>query len=465
MSKYYHFWISGCQMNYADARQVADRLEQLGYRPTAVVEKADVIVLQTCTVRQQSEERAVGRLSSLRPLKENRPDLTLAMMGCVVGVRGNQFLEEKFPYVDVWMPPASDGSPLLSYLTQQEDRAYEAASTAARFAIQDEETSLPLLETVDSVSAPVAVVYGCSHACSFCIIPQRRGIERTRPVGEIVAEVRSLVARDVKEVVLLGQIVDRYGKDIADGPDLADLLRVVNDVEGLERIRFLTSHPNYMTDKILRAVAELPKAMPQIEVPIQAGDDAVLEEMKRGYTSQQYRELIHRIRALVPDVAIHTDIIVGFPGESEEKFQNTYNILAELELDKVHLARYSPRPGTVSARRLADNVPDEVKRERFQRLEDLQRQISLGKMRAYLGETVEVLVEDLHKGRWRGRTPQNKLVFFDDPRDLKGELVDVQVTWAGPWSMSGKAVDCPAEVERMESETAVSNSIPLPLIG
>jgi tRNA-2-methylthio-N6-dimethylallyladenosine synthase len=447
MSKYYHFWISGCQMNYADARQVADRLEQLGYQPTAEAEQADVIILQTCTVRQQSEDKALGRLSSLRPLKEARSDLALAMMGCVVGVKGNHVLQKHFPFVDVWMPPASDGSPLISHLLQGEDEAFEAANTAARFAAQDGDLALPMLQQAGQVSAPVAVVYGCSHACSFCIIPQRRGIERTRPVGEIVAEARSLVARGVKEVVLLGQIVDRYGKDIPDGPDLADLLRVVNGVEGLERIRFLTSHPSYMTDEILHAVAELPKVMPQIEVPIQAGDDKVLEDMKRGYTSDQYRRLVHRIRDIVPDVAIHTDIIVGFPGETAQQFQRTFDLLAELRLDKVHLARYSPRPGTVSERRMADDVPDEEKRERFQRIEELQREISLAKMRAYLGETVEVLVEDLHKGRWRGRNPQNKLVFFDDPRELKGELVKVDITWAGPWSMSGKAVDCPAPAE------------------
>ncbi len=203
---------------------------------------------------------------------------------------------------------------------------------------------------------PVAVVYGCSHACTFCIIPQKRGRERSRPVGEIVAEVRGLVAQGVKEVVLLGQIVDRYGVDIGGGPDLADLLRVVSDVDGLERIRFLTSHPNYMTDRILRAVADLPKVMPQIEVPIQAGDDDVLEAMKRGYTREQYRALIQRVRQVIPDAAIHCDVIVGFPGETAAQFQATYDILAELRLDKLHLARYSPRPGTVSARRLADDV-------------------------------------------------------------------------------------------------------------
>ena len=448
MSKTYHFWITGCQMNYADARRVATELERLGYRPTPRAEDADVVVLETCTVRQQSEDKAYHKLQSLRPLKARRPEMTVAVMGCVVGVRGNEALTQRFPFVDVFMEPSTDGLPLVSHLTQDSDYALEMAETTARHALMDEDPlPIPLPESgggqpaPQPVSAPVAIVYGCSHACTFCIIPQKRGRERSRPVGEIVAEVRGLVAQGVKEVVLLGQIVDRYGTDYGDGPDLADLLRVVSDVDGLERIRFLTSHPNYMTDRILRAVAELPKVMPQIEVPIQAGDDEVLEGMKRGYTREQYRALIGRVREAIPDAAIHCDVIVGFPGETAAQFQATYDILAELRLDKLHLARYSPRPGTVSARKMADDVSDEEKRRRFHLIEGLQKTIATEKMRVYLGQTVEVLVEERDKGRWRGRTPHNKLVFFDDSRELRGQLVPVHVTHTGPWSMSGKAAD------------------------
>src|SRR5690606_29017126 len=236
-------------------------------------------------------------------------------------------------------------------------------------------------------------VYGCSHACTFCIIPFRRGVERSRPVAEIVDEIRGLVAQGVREVTLLGQIVDRYGYDWrgdlgnsttvrafagSDGDqdyDLADLLAAVNDIEGLWRIRFLTSHPNYMTDRILHAVRDLPKVCEHIEVPIQAGDDDVLEEMRRGYTNAQYRALVEHTRATIPDVAIHTDIIVGFCAETEQQFERTYEVLADLKLDKVHLARYSPRPGTVSERRMADDVPEAEKVRRHQRLEELQEAI------------------------------------------------------------------------------------------
>ncbi len=458
MTKTYNFWITGCQMNYADARRVATQLEKLGYRATSRTEEADVVVLQTCTVRQQSEDKAYGKLQNLAYLKQQRPDMTIAVMGCVVGVRGNQALEQRFPFVDVFMEPSTDGLPLVSHLTQGDVYAYETAVTNHRHALQDEEVILPAHQRGKLVSAPVSVVYGCSHACTFCIIPQKRGKERSRPVGEIAAEVRSLVAQGVKEVVLLGQIVDRYGYDVSDGPDLADLLRVINDVEGLQRIRFLTSHPNYMTDKILYAVRDLPKVMPQIEVPIQAGDNQVLENMKRGYTREQYRDLVHHIRDLMPDAAIHTDIIVGFPGETEAQFMRTYEILDELQLDKIHLARYSPRPGTVSERRMVDDVPDAEKRRRFHLIEALNERISQSKMQRWLGETVEVLVEERHKGRWQGRTPHNKLVFFDDPRELRGELVQVKINHTGPWSMSGTAVDRPTPPP--EPETA---AIPLTL--
>lgn len=445
-------------MNYADARQVANRLERIGYRGTATADDADVIILQTCTVRQQAEDKAFGRLQSLKPLKEVKPDLTLAMMGCIVGVKGNEDLKARYPYVDVWMPPATDGSSLISHLLQGEDQNYEEQSIHHRYAIQDGEAIVPAQKKGLNISAPVAVVYGCSHACTFCIIPHRRGVERTRPIGDIVSEVRSLVGQGVREVVLLGQIVDRYGKDIPDGPDLADLLPVVHDVEGLKRIRFLTSHPNYMTDQILYAVRDLPKVMPQIEVPIQAGDDEILAKMKRGYSVQDYRQLIHRIREIDPSSAIHNDIIVGFPGESEEQFRRTYDLLEELEFDKVHIARYSPRPGTVSARRMKDDVPEGEKRKRFHLLESLQKDISSRKMALWLGQTVEVLVEDKHKGRWRGRTPQGKLVFFDDGRNRRGDLVDVQITYAGPWSLSGVPADQKTRVSQ------ASESIPLTLI-
>ncbi len=485
--KRYHIWTIGCQMNEADSGRVAAELDALGYVPTDDPRQADVIVLNTCVVRQSAEDRAIGHLWALKPLKERDPGRVIALMGCLVGIKPNPALRQRFPFVDVFMPPSEPG-PLIGYLQSRETgledeaKTLDAAWTAARHAFQDygspeaaaiglvdEDTwpalpdtpaspapgpwspapgsQPPVLQSVRHVSlhghppvtANVPVVYGCSHACTFCIIPYRRGVERSRPLAEVVAEVRGLVAQGVREVTLLGQIVDRYGKDFPDQrPDLADLLAAVHEIEGLWRIRFLTSHPNYMSDRILQAVATLPKVCEQIEVPVQAGDDEVLANMKRGYTADDYRRLVHHIRATIPGAAIHTDIIVGFPGETAAQFQRTYDLLAELRLDKAHLAMYSPRPGTVSARRMADDVPAEEKKRRWEALDRLQEQVVGEINRRLLGQTVEVLVEDLHKGKWRGRTRLNKLVFFADEADWRGKLARVRINWAGPWSMIGE---------------------------
>lgn len=430
----YHIWTEGCQMNVADSLRVASALEHLGYQSTREVEEANIIVLNTCVVRQSAEDKAYGRLTSLRPLKEKQPNLVINLMGCLVGVKGHEKLQKRFPFVDVFSPP-SDPGPLVSYLTQDETRQQEQVETANRFAAMDGDLLIPMNERGKLVASHVPVVLGCSHACTFCIIPYQRGIERSRPVGEIVAEVRSLVSQGVREITLLGQIVDRYGKDVPDGPNLSALLRIVHDIDDLKRIRFLTSHPNWMTDELLETVASLPKVMPHIEVPVQAGDDVILENMKRGYTSDDYRRLVEKIRTKIPNVAIATDVIVGFPGETEAQYQNTYNLLEELRLDVVHLARYSTRPGTVSARRMEDDVPDEEKWHRFRYLEEQQERIS-GEINAlYLGETVEVLFEEKQKKRWRGRTPTNKLVFVETDDDLRGKTRNVRVTWTGPWSM------------------------------
>ncbi len=421
-------------MNVADSQRVGSSLEHLGYTFTETIEEADVIVLNTCVVRQSAEDKAIGRLSSLLPLKRQNPNLVINLMGCLVGVRGAEKLRERLPYVDVFSPP-SDPGPLVSYLSQGEVRSLEDSETTRRFLMMDDELILPQHERGNLVSAHVPVVYGCSHACTFCIIPFRRGVERSRAVGDIVAEIRSLAAQGVKEVTLLGQIVDRYGKDVPDGPNLAGLLRVVHEVEGIERIRFLTSHPNYFGDDLMDAVAELPKVMPHIEVPIQAGDDEVLGNMKRGYTQQDYRDLVEKIRQRIPDCSIATDIIVGFPGETEEQFMETHRVLSDLKLDVAHLARYSSREGTVATRRMDDNVSDEEKMRRFRMLEEVQEEIVAQINKKYLGQTVEVLFEDKVKNRWRGRTPTNKLVFVESDEDLKGKVRPVTVTWTGPWSM------------------------------
>lgn len=432
----YHIWTEGCQMNVADSQRVASALEYLGYTATHRAEEADVIVLNTCVVRQSAEDKAYGRLSSLRPLKKARPDLVINLMGCLVGVKGNARIVERFPYVDVLSPP-SDPAPLVEYLLRRDERGLQQSETALRYQLQDEELILPLSERGKLVSAFIPIVLGCSHACTYCVIPYQRGVEQSRPPQEILREVNSLVDQGVKEITLLGQIVDRYGKDHPDYPNLSGLLRRLSQIEGLLRIRFLTSHPNWMTDELLDTVTELPKVMPHIEVPVQAGDDQVLANMRRGYTSGQYRALVEKIRARIPGVSIGTDVIVGFPGESEVQFENTRRLLADLRMDVAHLARYSPREGTVSARRMPDDVPDAEKWRRFRLLEEQQERVAAEIHASHLGKTVEVLFEEKVRGRWKGRTPTNKLVFVETEADLRGQALLVEITWSGPWSMRG----------------------------
>lgn len=423
-------------MNVADSRRIASALEGLNYQSTPKAEDADVIVLNTCVVRQSAEDSAVGRISSLKNIKLKRPDTVINVMGCLVGIKSTLDLEEQFPHVDVFSAP-SDPGPLMAYLTQEESKIWQQEATSRRFAFMDGELTLPEADRSQLVSAFVPVVLGCSHACTYCIIPYRRGIERSRPVEDVLKEVSSLVSQGVKEITLLGQIVDRYGLDLPEKSSLSELLKLVHDIEGLTRIRFLTSHPNWFSSDLMDTVASLSKVMPHIEVPHQAGDDQVLQNMKREYSIDRYCQLVGEIRDRIPEVSIATDLIVGFPGETSEQFQRSYDVLKELKLDVVHLARYSVRPGTVAARKMEDDIPDNEKWNRFRLIEELQEGIAAEINQKYLGEAVEVLFEGKNKGRWRGRTPTNKLVFVESELDLLGTLQPVKITWAGPWSMQG----------------------------
>lgn len=432
----YHIWTEGCQMNVSDSQRVATALENFGYIRSKDPAEADVIVLNTCVVRQSAEDKAYGRLSSLKPLKLKNPDLVINLMGCLVGIRGNPGLKKRFPYVDVFSPP-SDPQPLMDYLMERAAKSLEKAETETRYSFQDGSLQESTAIKEQPVTAFVPIVLGCSHACSYCVIPGKRGKEQSRDPDEIFNEVNALVNQGVKEVTLLGQIVDRYGKDRSGSPDLPALLHRLAQIEPLQRIRFLTSHPLWMTDELLETVAAEAKIMPHIEVPVQAGDDEVLRQMRRGYTAEQYRRLIGRIRSIIPGSSIATDVIVGFPGETEEQFKRTYDLLDELKMDVAHLARYSPRPGTVAAETMNDDVPEEEKWRRFRMLEDLQEKIVAGIHNRYLGKPVEVLFEEEKGNRWRGRTATNKLVFTESEKDLRGKLVNVVISWAGPWSMIG----------------------------
>lgn len=435
-SMYYYIWTIGCQMNVADSQRVSSALEKLGYLPSNRAEEADVIVLNTCVVRQNAEDKAYGRLNSLRNLKTRRPDMVINLMGCMVGVKGNPDLNKAFPFVDVFSPP-SDPYPLIQHLFLSSNHSLELPENEAWTNLMQSSLAIPQIEQGRLISAYVPVVDGCSHGCSYCIVPFRRGIEHSRPLDEITAEVSCLVEQGIREITLLGQIVDRYGVDLSNGTSLAVLLQAIHEIDGVKRIRFLTSHPNWMTDELIATVAELPKVCEHFELPAQSGDDEILKRMKRGYTVDSYRRLINDIRQRLPQSSLATDIIVGFPGETSEQFKHSYNLLEELQFDVAHLARYSPRPGTVAARRLEDDVPEGEKMRRFRALEELQARIA-GEINAkFKGTIVKVLVEEKQKRRWKGRTRTNKLVFFEAEEDIQGQIVPVRIEWTGPWSMRG----------------------------
>ncbi len=445
---HYHIWTIGCQMNMADSQRVAAGLERLGYLPAGRAEEADVIVLNTCVVRQQPEDKATGRLNQLRRVKERHPERILALMGCMVGAREVAALQARFPWVDAFLPP-SDPTELWALLAERgqvdEAQTLIADAEARRLALGRSDMVLPPSQQGQIVTAHLPIVLGCSHACTYCVIPYRRGVERSRPMATILAEARHMAAQGIKEITLLGQIVDRYGYDLPEFAGAAEtplvtLLRQVHEIEGLERLRFLTSHPNWMKDDLLRAVAKLPKVCEHIEVPIQAGDDEILARMRRGYTVADYRRLVARLREVIPGVSIATDIIVGFPGESAAQFQHTYDLLAELKLDKVHVARYSARPLTVATRTMNDDVPPAEKERRRKAIDSLQATIVDELNARYLGHTVEVLVEGYHAGqqRWFGRTRTDRPVFFPAEGDWRGQLAQVKITWSGPWSLIGE---------------------------
>jgi tRNA-2-methylthio-N6-dimethylallyladenosine synthase len=416
----YYLWSIGCQMNDADSARAAEALEQMGFVRVEDPGKADVLLLNTCVVRQSAEDKVRGHLASLKAVKRRRPDAFLAVMGCFVN--DAQILHQQYPYVDLFLRP-SDVEGFVKAVRE-------------RLALGDRWVRPPLPAPV---SVYVPIVYGCDHFCTYCIVRLRRGKQRSRPPEEIIAEVEDLVKRGAREVTLLGQNVDSYGRDLPTKPDLADLLEAIHPIKGLWRIRFLTSHPADMSQKLIEAVASLPKVCEHLEIPVQSGDDAILKRMVRGYTVAQYKELVKRIREAIPGVSLATDVIVGFPGETEEQFMNTYRLLEEIRFDVVHVAAYSPRPGT-AASRLKDDVPPEEKKRRLRLIEELQERISSEINAGLLGEEVEILVEGRRKGRWFGRTRTNKLVFFEDPGNWQGQMVIVKVEETGPWSLRGRFI-------------------------
>ena len=423
----YHIWTIGCQMNTADSERLGSALEQLGLSAVERPADADVVVLNSCVVRQSAEDKVTGNLNLTQPLRKTRPDSVLVLTGCMVGPRTEE-LQRRFPHVDLFLRP-QQFEPLLELVGDRLGLDWEGCVGS-------------LAPQRPDVATYVPIIHGCDLMCSFCIIPYRRGRQVSRSVADIFHEVELLAARGVREVTVLGQTVDAYGHDRDDGHDLADLFTRLNDIDGLDRVRFLTSHPTYMSSRIIKSVADLPKVCEHINLPVQAGDDDVLRQMRRPYTVAEYGDIVSEIRDTVPGVTVSTDIIVGFPGETEAQFQNTMQLVDDLRFDKVHGAAYSTRPGTIADRTMTDDVPQDDKRRRLKELDTLQESILTDINAHYMQQTVQVLVESRKRGRWTGRTRGNKLVYFDAPDDaagvdFAGQLVDITIDRTSPWSLGG----------------------------
>jgi tRNA-2-methylthio-N6-dimethylallyladenosine synthase len=414
----FHVWTIGCQMNLADSESLARQLLAAGYREAPDMAHADIAILNTCVVRQTSEDKVYSKLHELRRWKT--PDRTIALTGCLVRKEGDA-LRERFPHLDA-VVPIGEYEPFLADLEARYDYAMgEPLPVAGR----------------TGISHFVNVIQGCDHNCTFCIVPRVRGREVHVPLPAVLAQCRQAVAEGAREVVLLGQNVDDY-RDPGGAGGLAALVAEVERIPGLRRLRFMTSHPQDLETELLEVMAASSVVAHELQLPVQSGDDTVLRRMARGYLVARYREIIARARALMPDLGLYTDVIVGFPGETDEQFLNTRRLLEEIEFDVVHLAQYSPRPGTHAGERWPDDVPAEEKRRRINDLLALQREIAGRRTARWVGRTVEVLVEGSDElGRPFGRNRQGKRVIVKRARVEPGALVDVVVEDATPGQLSG----------------------------
>ncbi|MFQ5843674.1 MAG: tRNA (N6-isopentenyl adenosine(37)-C2)-methylthiotransferase MiaB [Planctomycetota bacterium] len=425
----------GCQMNVVDGELMASAFRRAGYAPAASAGQADVVLVNTCAVREHAEERVFSHLGQLRRLKEHRPGLVLGVCGCMAERLGSE-IARRAPHVDVIAGARSFGG-IVGLAEAVRGGAGPQVSVGHDEPPPDRDVTV----RTDRYRAYVAVSRGCDHHCTFCIVPATRGRERGRPLTEVVDEVRRLVADGVVEVTLLGQNIDSYGKDRPAGEDLHRLLRACHAVAGLKRLRFVTSHPGDMELEVLDDLAELPRMCGALHTPPQSGSNRVLKRMARGYTRELYLEVVRELRRRDPDGEVAADFIVGFPGETEEDFEQSVTLMEEVRFQQSFVFRYSPRPGTPSAARFQDDVPAPVKAARNLRLLKTQERVSLERHRRMVGRTFEVLVEGSSKkdaSQLAGRTRGNFIVHFPGGSDLAGELVEVTVTGATPVSLRGR---------------------------
>lgn len=429
----------GCQMNEEDSEKLSGMLKRIGYERTENREEASIIIFNTCCVRENAENKVYGNLGALKRQKKENPDLIIAICGCMMQQKGKaDEILEKYPYVDIIFG-THNSYKFPEYLNRVKTDGVQIKE------IMDKETEivegLPIDRKSDA-KAFVTIMYGCNNFCTYCIVPYVRGRERSRKPEDIENEIKDLVSKGYKEVTLLGQNVNSYGKGLEEEITFAKLLRRINEIDGLERIRFMTSHPKDLTLDVVYAIRDCDKICEQIHLPVQSGSDRILKEMNRHYTKEQYIELAKTIRREIPDVTFSTDLIVGFPGETEEDFNETLELVKEVRYDAAFTYIYSRRNYT-PADKMDNQIPEEVKHDRFNRLLEISNAgIAIGNKEAE-GKTYEVLVEGFSKNddsKLTGRTRNNRLVNFEGGEELIGKLINVKIVKANSFSLVGEVV-------------------------
>ncbi|MBW4618407.1 MAG: tRNA (N6-isopentenyl adenosine(37)-C2)-methylthiotransferase MiaB [Cyanosarcina radialis HA8281-LM2] len=437
----YHITTFGCQMNKADSERMAGILETMGFEPSEEPHDADLILYNTCTIRDNAEHKVYSYLGRQAKRKHEQPNLTLIVAGCVAQQEGESLLR-RVPEIDLVMGP-QHANRLQDLLEQVFDGNQVVATEPIQIV---EDITKPRRDS--TVTAWVNVIYGCNERCTYCVVPNVRGVEQSRTPEAIRAEIEELSRQGYKEVTLLGQNIDAYGRDLPGvTPEgrhqntLTDLLEYVHDVPGIDRLRFATSHPRYFTERLIKACARLPKVCEHFHIPFQSGDNEVLKAMARGYTQEKYRRIIDTIRHYMPDAAISADAIVGFPGETEAQFENTLKLVADIGFDLLNTAAYSPRPSTPAAL-WTNQLSEEVKSDRLQRLNQLVEMKAAERSQRYLGRIEEVLVEDQNPKdptQVMGRTRGNRLTFFPGKiEELKGQSVKVKISEVRAFSLTGE---------------------------
>lgn len=427
----------GCQMNRADSENILGLLEEIGYEQTTDQKAADLMILNTCAIRAGAQDKVFSYLGHWRRLKERRPGTLIAVGGCVAQDRGADMLKRS-PGVDIVF-----GTHNLFKLPELVLQARSTGKPVVEISqeLPDEFPELPVLRQ-SKTSAWVSIIYGCDYNCTYCIVPHVRGREKSRLPGQIIKELEELAQAGYLDITLLGQNVTAYGHDLDPPIHLGDLLRMTGSLEAIKRVRFVTGHPRDLRGEIIDAVADVPNACEYFHVPIQSGDNRTLRRMARGYQVDFYRRMVDQIRAKMPDASITSDMIVGFPGETEQEFMNTVNLIEEICFDSCNTAAYSPRPHTPSAN-WPDQVPELEKYERLRYLNSVVSEVSHRRNQRYLGKTVEVLVEgrsQRNPERLSGRTATNKIVNFEGSEDELDKLVNVMIESANPWALRGRLI-------------------------